>query len=157
MVEENLKKIINEFLDGELPKEKENYLFTALGNNDEAREYFKKINSIKMAVLQTKEEFPSELEESIFTKLKNSKSKPVFSILSKNRFSFITYSLIIILFATGYFFFNEYNYQKTELELAKKQLKQQEELINVVMTNQLPPVTVEPEFENEIVVQATTL
>ncbi len=155
MENEKLEIMINEFLDGELPKEKENYLFSSLGNDKEAREYFKKLNSIKLAVSETNENFPQDLEEKIFTQLKSHRSSPLISLLQRNRFSFLTYALVVLLFVTGYFFFDQYNYQQEQLELARKQMNQQEQLIELIMNNQLPPVNVEPDSENEIVIQAT--
>lgn len=155
MNDEKLEVMINEFLDGELPKEKENYLFTALGNDEEAREYFKKLNSIKLVVSDSAEDFPSSLEESIFTELKTTHKKSQNTFFAKNRVSFLTYALTVLILIMSYFFYDQYNYQKDQLEIAQKQMNQQEQLIEFIMNNQLPPVTVEPDSENEIIIQAT--
>ncbi len=155
MKDEKLEIMINEFIDGELSKDKENYLFTALGNDDEAREYFKKLSSIRTVIGESFEAFPSDLEESIFSEMKNRKSNGLFYFISQNRYSFLTYALMILIIIAGYFFFDQYSYQQHQLELAKKQMKQQEQMIQLIMSNQLPPVTVEPDSENEIVIQAT--
>ncbi|MDZ7763197.1 MAG: hypothetical protein U5K00_02050 [Melioribacteraceae bacterium] len=104
MNDEKLEVMINEFLDGELPKEKENYLFTALGSNEEAREYFKKLNSIKMVVSDSTEDFPSSLEESIFTELKTTHKKSPYTFFAKNRVSFLTYALTVLILIMSYFF-----------------------------------------------------
>lgn len=155
MNDEKLEIMINEFLDGELPKAKENYLFTALGSDEEAREYFKKMNSIKMVVSDSAEDFPSSLEESIFSELKTTNKKTAYTFFAKNRVSLFAYALTVLIFVMSYFFYDQYNYQKAQLEIAQKQMNQQEQLIEFIMNNQLPPVTVEPDSGNEIIIQAT--
>ena len=155
MLNEKIEIMINEFVDGELEKEKENYLFTELGQNDEAREYFKSLTSIKMISSNSTERFPSELDGRILNQLKESSSKFGFQNFIQGRFSFFAYSLLIIILSIGYFLFNQYNYQQTQLELANQRMVKQERLIQLIMTNQLPPITVEPKTENEIIIQAT--
>lgn len=150
-----LEKMINEFLDGELPKEKENYLFTALGTDNEAREYFKKLNSIKMVVSETSEKFPGELDSAILTKLKNQTGNTFFYKFKNNPFVFISFAIILFLLGVGYLFFDQYNYQLQQLEFTQRQMVKQEKLIQLIMNSQLPQVTVEPDSQNEIVIQAT--
>ena len=155
MLNEKFVIMMNEFVDGELEKEKENFLFTELGQNDEAREYFKSLTSIKMMSANSVEKFPSELDGKILTNLKESSSKSLFQTLIPGRISFLAYSVLIIMLTIGYFLFNQISFQQTQLELANQRVIKQERLIQLIMSNQLPPVTVRPDSENEIVIQAT--
>ena len=150
-----LEKMINEFLDGELPKEKENYLFSALGSDVEAREYFKKLNSIKLLHADTSEKFPNELDVKILTKLKNQNSNTFLYKLKNNPFVFLAYAIILFLLGVGYMFSDQYSYQQRQLELSHQQMAKQERLIQLIMNSQLPQVTVESELQDKVIIKAT--
>jgi len=67
---EELKNMIQLYFDGELEKNKEPLLFTALSQDAEARDYFKSMDLLRNTVKETEEEFPQELEKRIFYSLK---------------------------------------------------------------------------------------
>lgn len=151
---EKLITMVNEFLDGELPKGKENFLFTGLGNDETAREYFKKLNSLKLITNETAESFPQNLDIKILTKLKDKEPVGLFHQIRSRSIAYVSILLLLISLLTGYYLFEQTNIKKEELLLAKAKIEQQEKLINLVMTNQLSPVTVYPTYENEIIIKA---
>ncbi len=61
MSTDDIKKLINEYFDDEMKKEEEVFLFTTLSQDEEAREYFKKMNLLKTSLDEVKEDFPLEL------------------------------------------------------------------------------------------------
>lgn len=146
--------LINEFIDGELPKEKENVLFTELGINEIAREYFKKINSLKIVTMNQTETFPNELDKKILTKMQSVQPATFISKIKSGAASYISYALLLITLLTGYYIYEDANISKQQLELAKTRIEQQDNLLNVILTNQLAPITVKPEYENEIIIEA---
>lgn len=152
---EQLIIMINEFLDGELQKEKENLLFTGLGTDEVAREYFKKVNSLKIITNEQTESFPSQLDTEILTEIKSKQNVPVWLTAKSKIVNYASYIILLIAITGGYFLFSQTVYQEEMLQFSKAKIEQQTKLINLIMTNQLAPVTVEPKYENEVVIQAT--
>jgi hypothetical protein len=80
MKNDELEIMINEFLDGELDKSKEGFLFTQLSLDENFREYFKKHTSLKNEFQNLNEEYPSSLDSEILNSLiKIKPSKEVYS------------------------------------------------------------------------------
>lgn len=152
---EQLMIMINEFVDGELPKEKEMLLFTELGNDEVAREYFKKVNSLKLFTNEQAENFPSELDTKVLNEIKTKDKLTLFSEAKSKIGVYFSYLILIVTLAGGYFLYDQNVYQEQQLEISQTKIEQQQQLLNLIMTNQLAPVTVEPNFDKEIVVQAT--
>lgn len=151
---DQLIAMVNEFLDGELPKEKENSLFTGLGNDETAREYFKKLNSLKFVTNEMTETFPQKLDLKILTELKDKAPVSPFHLIKSRSIAYVSLLLLFVSLLAGYYLFEQTNIKKEELLIAKAKIEQQEKLINLVMTNQLSPVTVYPAYENEIIIKA---
>ncbi len=154
MKTEQLMRMINEFVDGELPKEKEAFLFTELSNDEVAREYFKKVNSLKLITNEQAETFPAQLDSKILNEIKTKTSYFSFANLKANAVSYLSYIVLIISLAGGYFLYNHTIFQEHQFKISQEKIEQQQELLNLIMTNQLEPITVEPKFEKEIVIQA---
>ena len=151
---EQLMIMINEFVDGELPKEKEAFLFTELSNDEVAREYFKKVNSLKLITKEQAEAFPAQLDSKILNEIKNKTSYFSLANLKANAVSYLSYIILIVSLTGGYFLYNHTIFQEQQLKISQTKIEQQQELLNLIMTNQLEPVTIEPEFEKEIIIQA---
>ncbi len=154
MSTENIKDIINQYFDNELTKSEEVILFTQLSQNEEARDYFKEINLLRTIAEETIEEYPNNLDERIFSKLKVEKNivKPIPNY--SKIFSAISYGLAIVLLALSIFFYTESIQYKNKLELTSYQVKQQNEMIQVLF-NSLPQAEVRGTLENEIIIKST--
>ena len=152
---EQLMIIINEFVDGELSKEKETLLFTQLGNDEVALEYFKKVNSLKIITNEQTIEFPSQLDIKILSEIKNQQHLPIGALIKSRITNYAAYLLLLITLTAGYFLYNQNIYQEKQLEITSVRLEQQSKILNLLMNNQLAPVTVKPENQNEVVIQAT--
>ena len=152
---EQLLIMINEFVDGELSNEKETFLFTELGNNEVAREYFKKINSLKVVTNEQTETFPSKLDAKILNEIKKSHNMSVFQETKSKLVAYVGYLILLVSLAGGYLLYNQNVYQEELIKNSQAQIEQQQQLINLIMSNQLTPVTVEPEYKNEVIIQAT--
>ena len=145
MKTEEIKLMIDEFLDGELPKNKENLLFTALGQNEEAREYFKQVNSIKALVNGSLEEYPFALDEKIYGGI-NKTERGLNIFTKRNFFTYALSVLLVIALTAGYFLFDQYSYQKEQLDVVNQRLERQNELMELIITTQLPQITVKPVY-----------
>ncbi len=148
---QEIKDIINQYFDNELTKSEEVILFTQLSQNEEARDYFKEINLLRTIAEETIEEYPNNLDERIFSKLKVEKNivKPIPNY--SKTFSAISYGLAIVLLALSIFFYTESIQYKNKLELTSYQVKQQNEMIQVLF-NSLPQAEVRGTLENTIIV-----
>ena len=91
MNKSELQLMINQYLDGELEKSKEPLLFTHLSNDEESRDYFKELSSIKAALQDSVEDFPDYLEERILYSLEKPTENNFSSFFNKNLFSVISY------------------------------------------------------------------
>ena len=101
----NYENMINLYFDGELEKGKEPMLFSLLSQNEEARIYFKQVNSLKTNISYTLEEVPFNLEKKILYTVGEKNSRQFFPIGKTNLFSFASYAVTIILLVISIFLF----------------------------------------------------
>ncbi|MEE9431347.1 MAG: hypothetical protein V3V16_09925 [Melioribacteraceae bacterium] len=149
-----IKNIINQYFDNELTKNEEVILFTQLSQNDVARDYFKEMNLLRTISDESVEEYPNNLDDKIFSQLKVKEKiiqpKPNRSGI----FPAISYGLALVLLALSIFFYAESIQYKNKLELTYYQVKQQNEMIQVLF-NSLPQAEVRGTLENEIFINST--
>ncbi len=149
MTTEQIYKMIDEFFDGELDKNKEPLLFTHLSLNDECREYFKSLNKIKSTITETVEEFPFELEERILYSAANSEKKRFNLNLTGNLPAFFSYAIATVLLIVSILLYSQSLSYKQSLESTMQQVHRQDQLIELLF-NGLPPATVESNFINQV-------
>ena len=151
---QEIKNIINQYFDNELTKSEEVILFTQFSQNDEARDYFKEMNLLKTISDESVEEYPNNLDDKIFSKLKVEKKVIHRKPNRSGFFPAISYGLALVLLALSIFFYTESIQYKNKLELTYYQVKQQNEMIQVLF-NSLPQAEVRATLENEIIIQST--
>jgi len=151
---QEIKNIINQYFDNELTKSEEVILFTQLSQDDEARDYFKEMNLLKTISDESFEEYPNNLDDKIFSQLKVEGKVTLPKPNHSGIFSAISYGLALILLAISIFFYTESIQYKNKLELTYYQVKQQNEMIQVLF-NSLPQAEVRGTLENEIIIQST--
>lgn len=150
MLSDDIKKIVDQYFDGELDKSKETFLFSELSVNEESRKYFKLVNKYKNAIQETCEEFPTSLERKIFSSVRGISEKPY----RKSRlFPLLSYSLALVLLIIGLFMFLEVREYRKEIQLTSRQMIEQQKTINLLI-NSLPPVEIETELKNAVIVKA---
>ena len=141
MNNEDLIKLIDLYFDNELEKGKEAFLFTSLGGNEEAREHFKKMNSLNAAVAATMQEFPQALEEKILGGISIHNSNSEKSFTSQKVFTAIAYSFSIVLLALSIFFYSKSEEYKVQFFDLTREVKKQNDKLELIM-NALPQVDV---------------
>jgi hypothetical protein len=132
---------IDLYFDGELEPSKEAILFTSIGNNKEAREYFKKMNSLHSIVSNSTEEFPQSLDDKILNKLNKIHSDTSYIFFSHKVFTPVAYSFSIILLAASIFFYSKSEVYRVQLADLTREVRQQNESIQSIM-NTLPELEV---------------
>jgi hypothetical protein len=157
MVNDELRNMIDLYFDGELEKNKEPILFTALAVEVDAREYFKNLHVLQALVSESIESFPVELEENILASVKPVKTKSYNYLNFRNRVSHIvSIAAAAILFLVCSLLFLDVNDYKSQISAFTEQLKEQKETIEIIMNNNYPAVVVSPDSKNEIIVRANT-
>lgn len=141
----NIKELIDLYFDNELEKGREAILFTSLGADEEAREYFKKMNLLQTSFQNAEEAFPALLDEKILLKI-DKLEKRVTPVNYKYRFfSTIAYSFSIILLAASIFFYSKSEEYKVQFNDLTREVRKQNEQINLLM-NALPQVDVQGSY-----------
>ncbi len=147
-------EMINLYFDGELNKEDEAYLFSSISSNEEGREYFKTMTTLKESHRISEKGYPQTLEEKILKGIsfnQEAKSKlpeRYFFIPKKVVYAFTT---IIILFT--FFIYSEYSINQEKIKMHAEQVEQQTEMINLLM-NSLPQAEVRGVEAKKVIVRA---
>lgn len=145
MNNEDLIKLIDLYFDNELEKGKEALLFTSLGSSEEAREYFKKMNSLNAAIAATMQEFPQALEEKILGGISKQNQTSERSFTTHKVFTAIAYSFSIVLLALSIFFYSKSEEYKVQFVDLTREVKEQNQKINMLI-NALPQVDVQGQY-----------
>jgi hypothetical protein len=155
MVNDELRNMVDLYFDGELEKNKEPLLFTALAVDIDAREYFKNLHVLQALVTESTESFPVDLEENIRASVKPVKIKSYNYINIRNRMSHIvSISAAAILFIVCSLLFLDVNDYKSKIAAITEQAQEQNEVMTLILNNSLPEFVISPNTKNEIIVRA---
>jgi len=136
-----IMSMIDHYFDGELENGKEPIMFSLLSKDIEAREYFKKLNTIKSVFISSEEQFPSSLDEKILRSISSINKKQTVFFVNKKVFSAVTYSLTIILLILTVFFYSKSEEYKVQSFDLTREIKKQNDKLELIM-NALPQVDV---------------
>lgn len=134
--------MIEQFLDGELEKGKEKLLFERLAFDEECREYFRNINTLKNITMETKDDFPDELEFRIFNSIKKKEEKKKFKLLQGSWVSVFAYAFSFALLILCLYFYSEAREYKTQREILIQNIYNQDQEINELLFNTTPEVSI---------------
>jgi hypothetical protein len=149
-----IQKLVQQYIDGELDKGYEPLLFSTLAADEEGRTYFKMMNLLHNAVEDKMEEFPEELEERIFKSVEKKETHKLYTI--KRNFYLIGASLsiaVLMLIISSFLFFELKEY-KSRIDIVSEQVMLQNQTIELILNNSLPPAEVEMKRVNEIIIKA---
>jgi hypothetical protein len=150
---EEIKIMTDEFLDGELEKNKEPILFTHLSLDDDAREYFKSLNSIKSVVESTIEEFPESLDSRILYSITATNKRNIFFTVKNNIPALLSYTLAILLIVVSVAFYSQTLDYRETLDKKIEQVDQKNQMIELLM-NSLPQTEVNAKLDDQVIVKA---
>ena len=149
----SIEKLINEYFDNELGKNEETYLFSTLSEDEDAREYFKKLNVLRAAVNESAENFSPDIEERVFYSIQNKVQAKRKFFSSHNLFAAASYAFTIILLVISIILFNKVNNYKEEMDSAAKTISAKSETIELLLQNTLPAAEVRAKLPNEIIIK----
>ncbi len=154
MSPDEVKRLVELYFDGELEKKREPVLFAVLSEDEQARDYFKKLNLIHTAARESEEDFPPALEERIFNSIEHSAARS--GGLFKGNFYANAASLVIaaLLLIVSIFLFGEVRDYKNRIALVSEQVAAQKQTIDLIINNSLPPVEIRSQKVEEVIVNA---
>lgn len=152
------KELIQEFHDGELPRQSEAFLFTHLSSCEECREFLKLLNQSSMAIKQETSSYPFFLDERILRSAASYKPKSYF--LTGRVPAYVVYALTFVLIGFLLITYNSVYRQKDELRGMLDVLNQQNSIVKEqnkqlqMLMNELPETQVTSELESKIIINA---
>lgn len=155
---EQYKDLIQEFHDGELPRESEAFLFIHLASCEDCREFLKLLYIADSIIEQEKVSFPYYLDERILRKTIPVKMPKRF--FERKLPAYVTYAVTILLIALTIFAFNLSSRQNDELRLVINALNEQNKVVKeqsnqlLMLMNGLPETSITSELENKIIINA---
>jgi predicted anti-sigma-YlaC factor YlaD len=145
------KEMIQLYVDGEMEKSKEPFIFNHLANCEECRLFFKSLNVVSSSVV--KEDFPPELEKRIFTSLIEKERKSENNFFKKIFIPAFSYAAALLILLAGMLFYAKMNEYKSEIEVINQQVKYQSQTIELLY-NSLSPTVVHASYDHEIIIKA---
>lgn len=142
MKTEELINMIELYFDNELDKNKEVIMFTFLSANEEAREYFKKMNMLQNIVSSSIVEFPESAERKLFKEIEKRNNHEGKNIFYKKVSSTIAFAMSVVLLAVSIFFYSRSEEYKTQFVGLTREVNEQKQKIDLLI-NSLPPVEVQ--------------
>ncbi len=145
------EELIQLYMDCELEKEKEAYVFTHLADCEECRMFFKSFNAISFNI--HKEEFPKELETRVFNSINEKEIKRESGFFKSVFIRAVTFAVVLFLFAASIFMYNQANDYKSIIKNMSGQIQTQAQTIDLLY-NTLPATVVQAKYEHEIIIRA---
>jgi hypothetical protein len=149
-----LKELVELYIDNSLEKSKEPLLFSSLAGNDEAREYFFNLNVIRSSVEKDMQPFPTSLDERIFNSLKDRDKKNEISGFHHRPQAWLYAAVALIFILISGFLFSEVRSYQNRMDSISQQIEVQNKTIDLILNNTLPPAEVSGRSVNEIIVHA---
>lgn len=152
------KDLIQEFHDGELPRESEAFIFLHLSSCADCREFLKLLNISKGIIEQEKVSFPGLLDEKILKSTVTLKTSQ--SIFERRLPAYLTYVLTLLLIGLTIFAFSLSSSRNDELRRVINVLHEQNEVVKEqgkqlqMLMNGLPETSITSELENKIIINA---
>lgn len=157
---DDIKMMISDYIDNELQKEKEGFLFTHLAACSDCREEFKQQNKIQHAVKINQKEISEKFEERIYNSVRKRNTTFAQKWITKPTPVYINYVLAVVIIVITFFSFLQLSSLKYDLNSSQvlyknsiNQIKSKTNQINFIM-NSLPTATVTQKIENLVVVKA---
>jgi hypothetical protein len=140
-----LGKMVDLYFDGELERGKEPILFSMLSQDEDARNYFKQLNSIKTNMDYTLEEFPKALDEKILRTVESSMKEKSTGLMNKKKFDVFVYATAVVFMFLSIFFYQKSEEHKIQFNDLTREVKEQNIKIDMLI-NSLPQIEVQGSF-----------
>jgi len=147
---EDIKLMISEYLDGELIKEKESFLFTHLSSCVDCRDEFKLQNTIQHQTKINQKEVSGSFERNLFAEIEKQEKTFAHRFITKPTPVYINYLLALLVVAITLFSFIQTASLRNELYAFQMRYETSLQQINYQsmqmynMMNSLPAIEIEP-------------
>ncbi len=153
---DNIKMMISDYLDNELPKEKEGFLFTHLATCSDCREEFKQQQLIQHEVKVNQKEVSEKFEERVFSTISHNYKVINTRILTQKSFIAISSIAAIFLLIASIFLYAQSTKFQKRLQDASKQIDFQNRAIKALMVT-IPIDENAPNVIKPIIIRSTKL
>jgi hypothetical protein len=151
MTEENIKMLINEYLDGEIDKSAEKDLFISLSENENLRQYFSNMITLKKSIKLTEESVPFSIERNILNKItQKSESNNVHNNNYKFAFA-LGFALCLLLISI--YLFNRNIEINNQIHQAFNKINEQDKKLEIIL-NSVPSAEIKPVYYKEIIINS---
>lgn len=154
---DDIKLMISEYIDNELTKEKEAFLFTHLSSCLDCREEFKVQNQIQNEVKKNQKEVSERFERRVFDSIQKKEQHLIKRWITKPTPAYINYALGIVVILITLFSFLQVSSLRKDLnnyqEMYSSSIKQtgeQAEMIKILLKS-LPPIRITPRDSGNII------
>lgn len=127
---EKIELMISLYLDDELTKEEESYLFTHLNTCTNCRDEFKRQNIIQSKVVSGEIDVRNDTDMKIFQKIGERKHSVLKIIIGQSKITYALAAVLIIMAITAVLQFNQTIDYKNRLIKAEVEVGKQNKLIN---------------------------
>ncbi len=147
----NIKMLIDEYLDGEIDKAAEKELFDSLATNEDLRQYFRNILTLKNSLKLTAEQVPVSVDKNILNLVKpKTELKKVEHFNYKFAFA-LGFSACLLLISL--YLFNKNMEINSEITQAVNRINEQDRKMEMII-NSIPYAEIKPVYYKEIIIQS---
>jgi predicted anti-sigma-YlaC factor YlaD len=145
---DNIKMMISDYLDNELPKEKEGFLFTHLSTCSDCREEFKQLQLIQHEVKVNQKEVGEKFEKRMFGSLSGRKMSFSQRWITKPTPVYVNYALGLVIIVITLFSFLQLSSLKYDLNIFQLRYEASLQQMNYqasqmyLMMNSMPAVEI---------------
>ncbi|PKL82881.1 MAG: hypothetical protein CVV24_07750 [Ignavibacteriae bacterium HGW-Ignavibacteriae-3] len=145
---DEIKMMISDYIDNELQKEKEGYLFTHLAACGECREEFKEQNRIQNEVRINQKEVSEEFEKRVFNSIGEKRKTFAQRWITKPTPVYVNYVLGLVIIVITFFSFIQLNSLRYDLNVFRQRYEASIRQMNYqasqmyLMMNSMPAVEI---------------
>lgn len=147
MHKDELLRLTDAYFNGELHKEEEQLLFSALSLNEAGREYFRESFLLKSALHASEEPVPEHLDAAILAAATRSSGFHVLREFASPRLIPL-YAAVLCIFIFSFFLYARMENYRADVDNAMHVIRTQQNTIELLI-NGLPAIQVTPVSHNE--------
>ena len=147
----NIKILINEYLDGEINKNDEKELFNSLADNEDLRQFFRNMVTLKKSIKLSEEQVSLSVDRHILNNIKpKSEVKKVDHFNYKFGFALGFSACLLII---SIYLFNRNLEINSQITQAVNKINEQDKKMELIL-NSIPSAEIKPVYYKEVIIQS---
>ena len=147
----NIKILINEYLDGEINKTDEKELFNSLADNEDLRQFFRNMVTLKKSIKLSEEQVSLSVDRHILNNIKpKSEVKKVDHFNYKFGFALGFSACLLII---SIYLFNRNLEINSQITQAVNKINEQDKKMELIL-NSIPSAEIKPVYYKEVIIQS---